>query len=500
MATADEHGKDIHTDEPERRANNFTLGMRILAAVLGIVSLVYLAFEIPMNLKLVVIVLAALFWVLFEISVRRHISVLDRAWKVLQKRKEAPRLDDRKAQAPSVRWGLGGLLLLFLIGWGYGKAMEPPPIPETIYYMVVLDASDAMKEPFDMYPSKWIAVREAFQGFYERSNPDSNYGLALIGGQNPQERSRDPCSLPTVPLIPVVSENGKALPHKKLTLPKLQEQVEGQQPQGGGSMSRAFFLAKNQLEALESLPLEASKVIVLIANASDTCEGKIDWETLAGEIELVNKIAVRKELILLDVEATQETTAFAEKMNALNDPNMIVQVVQTYNELVMSISFVVERDEAAEAALETAATAMAQSENGPAFQPFVGGGEPATPVIIPSQPPMPRRVIVAASATSTATLTPTFTSTATITPTFTSTFTSTPTFTNTPTLTSSPTTPAPTIILVPTAVRPTREHKRDKPERCGAVCVDGTISSSTGSGTCSYHDGVKKWLYPPNCP
>ena len=31
--------------------------------------------------------------------------------------------------------------------------------------------------------------------------------------------------------------------------------------------------------------------------------------------------------------------------------------------------------------------------------------------------------------------------------------------------------------------------------RVGAVCNDGWISSSTGSGTCSWHGGVNYWLY-----
>jgi endonuclease YncB( thermonuclease family) len=34
---------------------------------------------------------------------------------------------------------------------------------------------------------------------------------------------------------------------------------------------------------------------------------------------------------------------------------------------------------------------------------------------------------------------------------------------------------------------------------CGAICNDGWVSSSTGSGTCSSHGGVKEWIYS-NCP
>jgi hypothetical protein len=31
--------------------------------------------------------------------------------------------------------------------------------------------------------------------------------------------------------------------------------------------------------------------------------------------------------------------------------------------------------------------------------------------------------------------------------------------------------------------------------RIGAVCKDGTTSSATGSGACSYHGGVDHWIY-----
>ena len=31
--------------------------------------------------------------------------------------------------------------------------------------------------------------------------------------------------------------------------------------------------------------------------------------------------------------------------------------------------------------------------------------------------------------------------------------------------------------------------------RVGAICNDGWRSSSTGSGTCSWHQGVREWLY-----
>jgi hypothetical protein len=38
-------------------------------------------------------------------------------------------------------------------------------------------------------------------------------------------------------------------------------------------------------------------------------------------------------------------------------------------------------------------------------------------------------------------------------------------------------------------------NKNTRLVRVGAECYDGTISHSNGRGTCSYHGGVKNWLY-----
>lgn len=45
------------------------------------------------------------------------------------------------------------------------------------------------------------------------------------------------------------------------------------------------------------------------------------------------------------------------------------------------------------------------------------------------------------------------------------------------------------LLLVPIALRLTFDG------RVGAVCCDESMSSSTGSGTCSWHDGVCYWQY-----
>jgi len=39
------------------------------------------------------------------------------------------------------------------------------------------------------------------------------------------------------------------------------------------------------------------------------------------------------------------------------------------------------------------------------------------------------------------------------------------------------------------------QHFTYSMERVGAICGDGTKSSATGRGACSWHGGVAEWLY-----
>ena len=36
--------------------------------------------------------------------------------------------------------------------------------------------------------------------------------------------------------------------------------------------------------------------------------------------------------------------------------------------------------------------------------------------------------------------------------------------------------------------------------RVGAICNDGTYSTATGRGACSYHGGVREWIYEDSEP
>jgi hypothetical protein len=163
-----------------------------------------------------------------------------------------------------------------------------------------------------------------------------------------------------------------------------------------------------------------------------------------------------------------------------------------------------------------------------------GLGFTATAALEPTETATPTNTAVPTQ-TATVTNTLTNTATATFTATDTATITNTPTITDTPTITNTPTitpipsqTPRPTlsnaqktaivaaIIQQTMAAQPTNTPIVVNPGiggdaggtggtsggnsggsgiRIGAICNDGTHSSATGSGACSHHGGVARWLY-----
>ena len=46
-----------------------------------------------------------------------------------------------------------------------------------------------------------------------------------------------------------------------------------------------------------------------------------------------------------------------------------------------------------------------------------------------------------------------------------------------------------------TPQQPTTSNTQKNKVIVGAVCKDGTRSTATGSGACSYHGGVSYWIY-----
>lgn len=122
---------------------------------------------------------------------------------------------------------------------------------------------------------------------------------------------------------------------------------------------------------------------------------------------------------------------------------------------------------------------LAPNSGGVSAQPQISVRSPSTSAV--SQAP---------STTQSATRTPTATTTPAPTPT--------PTVTPTPTASPTPTIPPDDVIepyRLGSKPKPPKMLKTTAPkERVGAVCRDGSHSSATGRGACSWHGGVARWI------
>jgi len=165
MASADDKGNGSQTIGAEDNGYNIHIAWGIICIFLGLVGAIFGILKYPNEFKLVVLGLVALFWILFEFNNSLKTTILSLIWNRVQQRQGVPDDSQKKAQIPAVRWGLGALLLLFLLGWGYGKLTEPPTIAGAIDYMIVLDTSDAMKEPFDITQPNGSQFGRRFRNF-----------------------------------------------------------------------------------------------------------------------------------------------------------------------------------------------------------------------------------------------------------------------------------------------------------------------------------------------
>ena len=307
------------------------LGISGISAIVTFVAII----QISLRLKIMLWVAIFVIWIGFEFVQKKNINILSTEARL------------RKVEFRSTVWG-ALLVILFAGVFQYAdiRLTKKTITAEKLYYMVVLDASAQMNNPLEGDGSRWNAVQSELDKFYRKSNVRSNYGLVLIGGQNPQEKSRNPCLAPSIPLIPLV-EDDSVRPQKDLSLNNLQTAIQYQKPEGGGSLSGAFSLAKKELENLPVDP-DIKRIIVLIVSANDQCEGVIAWDEMVDDIQLVNSlIAVHKELILVDGTSDPKVLEFAGQVNQLPSPDVnaitYVQVVNNYYELTLSFTNMLER-------------------------------------------------------------------------------------------------------------------------------------------------------------
>src|SRR5262245_17792291 len=164
-------------------------------------------------------------------------------------------------------------------------SFTPTSVSSSIYYMIVVDASAAMSEPFDG-STKMDAARQAVQGIMAGLDPGANYGLVLLGG-SPTNDESDLCTQPSVARIPFSAQAA------------VSSQIAQLQPLGGGSMYSAFVVARQQFE---TLPPETARVLIMITDTSDECSSQDEWKTLETLSKALDEVGLEfhSEIIVLD--------------------------------------------------------------------------------------------------------------------------------------------------------------------------------------------------------
>jgi hypothetical protein len=148
----------------------------------------------------------------------------------------------------------------------------PTSPASSVFYMLVLDASAQMNEPF-ADRTRWEAARDAAQSILNGLEPGAQYGLVVIGGSVTTE-GIDPCNQPSVARMPFS-------PHTAIL-----HQVSQLQPAGEGSLYAAFLLARQQFQGL---PASTVKALIVITDGVDDCPGQNEWLRLESLFKAMDK-------------------------------------------------------------------------------------------------------------------------------------------------------------------------------------------------------------------
>ena len=202
----------------------------------------------------------------------------------------------------------------------------PPPQYSFLYYMIVLDASERMKETFED-KSKWEAALESLEILLKRFNPDAHYSLVTVGGRI-GDSDADPCEEPS-----------------KLTMPfdtkiNLQNQISQLGPIGEGSIFNAYNVANIKLE---ELPIDAIRTLIFITGSSDGCDPSEEWAEIKKVMSVPGTIEPYSEIIILDETGFSTTTL--EELNNLSEninvqaPKDNAQLEQSFNNVAVNVEY-----------------------------------------------------------------------------------------------------------------------------------------------------------------
>ena len=257
------------------------------------------------------------------------------------------------------------------------QTFTPTPKAQGVYYMIVLDASEAMQDSFDGQ-TKLDALKTAADSILQNFEPGSNYGLIVVGGE-PNPAEVDLCNEPSSLKVPFS-------PRSTIT-----NQISQLQPVGGGSLSSAFALAENQFDGLNDRTV---RVLIYITGSSDACS-RDEWKALQSYLKIPGNsdLKLHSEIIVLDSGGTLAAQNIPQTLHAISQ-EINVQVPQNTSAL----------QQAADTAVSNINTYIQETINNyPTLTP------------IPSETP---ELPTPTSKPVTPTLTPTITATPSITPTY----------------------------------------------------------------------------------
>lgn len=176
----------------------------------------------------------------------------------------------------------------------------PTSPASSVFYMIVLDVSAQMNEPF-AGRTRWEAAREATETILNGLEPGAQYGLVTIGGSATNE-GIDPCNQPSVARMPF-SARSAVLDH-----------VSQLQPAGGGSLYTAFFLARQQFEGL---PASMVKALIVITDGVDECPGQNEWLRLESLIKAMDEAGpeFHSEIVVLAEGLDPQSAAVVKRID-----------------------------------------------------------------------------------------------------------------------------------------------------------------------------------------
>jgi tetratricopeptide (TPR) repeat protein len=248
---------------------------------------------------------------------------------------------------------------------------------ELLYYMIVLDASEKMKESFNGR-SKWDAALESVNIIIEGLDANANYGLVVVGGSN-TSTTLDPCREPSTATTPFISKEN------------LQTRVGQLQPAGGGSLHTAFRVANNQLQ---SLPSGTIKTLIFITGSSDNCESRDEWNDLEKLIQLPNVAGLHSEILILEENTGLIIRSIAERISGISRnvnaqaPQDTAALQQSYRSVISNVTAYIENEVLASATQTSkTATAIFVSAIPPTRTPIPSPTAtfvPSTPTVTPS--------------------------------------------------------------------------------------------------------------------